>query len=145
FKVVAVTPAGSNSVFSVTGRQIAGSVVGATISVNQVGAVGDSLYHVVLLPSGDWSVISVASGNTLFTGPGNPATGGFDSPVVSGFTTQVLPAPTDPSMIDQLLGGTGLLGAADSLNMAGGSRADSSGTILLTNYIRPYDINNFNF
>ncbi len=143
--VVAVTPAGSNSVFSVTGRQIGTEVVGATISVSQVGTVSDSLYHVVLLPSGDWSVISVASGDTLFTGPGNPATGGFDSPVVSGFTTQVLPAPTNPSMIDQLLGGAGLLGATDSLNMAGGAQPDSSGTIVLKNYIVPYDIVNFDF
>jgi len=143
--VVAATPAGSNAVFSVTGKQVAGSVVGATIQVNQVGAVGDSLYHVLLRPTGDWSVISVASGDTLYTGPGNPATGGFDSPVVSGFTTSVLPAPNDPSMIDQLMGGAGLLGAADSLNLAGGAQADSSGTIILKNYIAPYDINNFNF
>lgn len=143
--VVRATPKGSNAVFSVTGQQIGTEVVGATIQVNQVGTVSDSLYHVVLLPSGDWAIISVASGDTLFTGPGNPATGGFDSPVVSGFTATVLPAPTDPSMIDQLLGGAGLLGAADSLNMAGGSQVDSSGTIILTNYIAPYDINNFNF
>jgi hypothetical protein len=143
--VVSATPKGSNSVFTAVGRQIGTEVVGATIQVNQVGTVGDSLYHVVLLPSGNWSVISVASGDTLFTGPGNPATGGFDSPVISGFTTTVFPAPTDPSMIDQLLGGTGLLGAADSLNMAGGSQVDSSGTTLLTNYLLPYDINNFNF
>jgi hypothetical protein len=143
--VVGVTPKGSNAVYSAPARQVAGSVVGATIQVSQVGAVSDSLYHVVLLPTGDWSILSVASGDTLYTGPGNPATGGFDSPVVRGFIASVLPAPTDPSMIDQLEGGAGLLGAADSLNMAGGAQADSSGTILLKNYIAPYDIANFNF
>jgi hypothetical protein len=143
--VVTVTPRGSNAVYTVAGRQVAGSVVGATIQVSQVGAVGDSLYHVVLLPSGMWAIINRTSGDTLFTGAGNPDTGGFDSPVVNGFIVSILPAPTNPSMIDQLMGGSGLLGAADSLDMSGGAQVDSSGTILLKNYIVPYDISNFNF
>jgi len=37
------------------------------------------------------------------------------------------------------------MGATDSLNLSGGSQPDSSGTLLLTNYIAPYTINNFNF
>jgi len=143
--VVTATPRGSNAVYTVTGRQIGTEVVGATLQVSQVGAVSDSLYHVVLLPSGNWAIISVASGDTLFTGPGNPSTGGFDSPVVRGFIATVNPPPTNPAMIDQLEGGTGLLGAADSLNMAGGAQVDSSGTIILKNYVVPYDILNFNF
>jgi hypothetical protein len=148
--VVTATPRGSNAVYTVPGRQVGGSVVGASLQVNQVGAVSDSLYHVVLLPSGDWSVISVASGDTLFTGPGNPSTGGFDSPVVRGFIAAVTPAANDPSLIHQLLNGSGLLGATDSLDLSNGG-VDSTGTILFYNYINPfdlgspYDINNFNF
>src|SRR5205085_1840336 len=49
------------------------------------------------------------------------------------------------SMIDQLIGGAGLLGATDSLNLANGATPDSSRTILLKNYIVPFDIANFNF
>ena len=144
--VVPATPKGSNAVFTAPARQIGKEVVGATIQVNQVNtaAIGDSLYHVVLLPSGNWAVINVTSGDTLFTGPGTPS-GGFISPVIGGFTIVVNPPPTDPSMIDQLMGGAGLLGVTDSLNMAGGAQPDSSGRILLKNYIVPYDIANFNF
>jgi len=143
--VVAATPKGSNAVFSATTNQVAGDGVGATVQVNQVGAVSDSLYQLVLLPSGDWSILSVASGDTLFTGPSNPS-GGFDSPVVQGFTVSASLSPDDPTRIYQLLGGGGaLMGATDSLNLSGGSQPDSSGTLLLTNYVVPYDINNFNF
>lgn len=149
--VVSATPKGSNAVFSVTGQQIAGDVVGASISVAQIqnAAIGDSLYHIVFLPGGtSWAVINVTSGDTLTIQPGDDT--GFTSPIIDGFIATVTKAPNDPSLIHQLLGGTGLLGAADSLNFSGGGRADSSGTIQLSNYITqdfgdPWDINNFNF
>ena len=144
--VVAATPKGSNAVFSITGRQIAGDVVGASIQVAQINnaAIGDTLFHVVFLPSGtDWAVINAVTGDTLTTQPGDDT--GFTSPLVGGFIASVTKAPNDPSLIHQLRGGTGsLLGATDSLNLSSGG-VDSSGTILFTNYILPYDINNFNF
>jgi len=145
--VVAATPKGSNAVYLAPARQISGSVVGSTIQVNQVGAVGDSLYHVVYL-GGDpalWSLINVTTGDTIFTGQANPSTGGLDTPIINGFTISILPPQTDPAMIDQLMKGTGLLGATDSLNFAGGNQVDSTKSFILTNYIQPYDINNFNF
>jgi len=145
--VVPVTPRGSNAVFAVNGQQVAGDVVGASISVAQVqsSAIGDTLYHVALLPNAtDWAVINMTTGDTLAVGPSD-ANGGFTSPVIDGFIATVTPAPNDPSLIHQLLGGPGsLLAATDSLNLSGGG-VDSSGTILFKNYISPYDINNFNF
>ena len=144
--VVPATPKGSNSVFGVTGKQVAGDVVGATISVAQVqsSAIGDSLYHVVFLPGATaWAVINVTTGDTLAITPGDDT--GFTSPVVDGFIATVTPAPNNPSLIHQLLSGSGLTGAADSLNMSSGDVSDSSGTVLLSNYVSPYDINNFNF
>jgi len=144
--VVPATPKGSNSVFGVTGKQVAGDVVGATISVAQVqsSAIGDSLYHVVFLPGATaWAVINVTTGDTLAITPGDDT--GFTSPVVDGFIATVTPAPNNPSLIHQLLSGSGLTGAADSLHMSSGDVSDSSGTVLLSNYVSPYDINNFNF
>ncbi len=150
--VAPVTPKGSNAVFGVTGQQVAGDFVGATISAAQVNtsAIGDTTYHVVLLPSGtDWAVINVATGDTLNVGP-STSNGGFTSPVLDGFIATVTPSPNDPSLIHQLEGGSGLTGAADSLNFSGGGGPDSSGTLYLSNYITvdigdPWDINNFNF
>ena len=143
--VVAATPKGSNSVFTVAGKQTAGDVVGASISVAQVqnSAIGDTLYHVVFLPgAASWAVINVTTGDTLLVAPGDDT--GFTSPVIDGFIATVTPAPNDPSLIHQLLDGTGLLGATDSLNLSSGG-VDSTGTIKFTNYVKPYDINNFNF
>ncbi len=148
--VVTTVPKGSNSVFGVTGTQIDGDVVGATLQVAQVNsaAIGDSLYHIVFLPGGtSWAVINVTSGDTLLIQPGDDT--GFVSPVIDGFIATVTPAPNDPSLIHQLMGGTGLLGASDSLNLSNGG-LDSTGTILFSNYITvdlgdPWDINNFNF
>ncbi|HYR51977.1 MAG TPA: hypothetical protein VET83_05115 [Candidatus Dormibacteraeota bacterium] len=144
--VAPATPKGSNNVFSVNGKQISGDFVGSTISVAQVNnaAIGDSLYRVVFLPSGtSWAVINVTTGDTLQVAPGDDT--GFTSSILDGFIATVAPAPNDPSLIHQLLGGTGgLLAASDSLNLTGGG-VDSTGTIRFTNYISPYDINNFNF
>src|SRR5439155_43751 len=86
---------------------------------------------------------NVTTGDTLAITPGDDT--GFTSPVVDGFIATVTPAPNNPSLIHQLLRGSGLLGAADSLNMSSGDVSDSSGTVLLSNYVSPYDINNFNF
>jgi hypothetical protein len=152
--VVPATPKGSNNVFTVTGQQIAppGEAPGHTVTVAQIqnSVIGDTLYHVALLPSGtDWALINTVTGDTLNIAPAGPD-GGYTSPIIDGFIATVTPTPNDPSMIHQLLGGTGFLGAADSIDVSQGG-IDSTGTIMFYNYINPfdletpYDINNFNF
>ena len=150
--VVGATPKGSNAVFGVTGQQVAGDFVGGTISAAQVNttAIGDTLYHAVFLPGGtDWAVINQTTGDTLGVVPISPD-GGFTSPVIDGFIATVVRSPNAPSLVHQLEGGTGLAGAADSLNFSDGGGPDSSGTLFFSNYITvdlgdPWDINNWNF
>jgi hypothetical protein len=149
--VVRATPRGSNAVFGVTGQQVAGDFVGGTISAAQVNTavIGDTLYNVTRLPSGDWAVINTVTGDTLTVGPSSPD-GGFTSPVIDGFIATVTRSPNAPSLIHQLMGGPGLTGATDSLNFSAGGGPDSSGTVYFSNYITvdigdPWDINNFNF
>jgi hypothetical protein len=146
--VVTATPKGSNSVYTVTANQISGDHVGASVVVEQLkgSVIGDSLYHITFAPDQSWTLTNITSGQQLLTGQTSVA-GGFDSPIVTGFMPRVL-SPTDPASIAELRGGPGLLGSTDSLDMccgATGSHPDSSGTLLLENYVDPTDITWFNF
>jgi hypothetical protein len=142
--VVQVEPRGSNAVFSIQANQIAGDPVGNRVVVEQLQgtAITDSTYQVVFAPDQSWSLINVTSGDTLLTNQ-TSVSGGFDSPIINGFMTRVI-GTTDPSSAFQLVGGSGLLGAADSIDLFPGD-PDSSGTYILTNFVDPSDITWWNF
>jgi hypothetical protein len=142
--VITVAPRGSNAVFSIEANQVAGDRVGNRVIVEQLEGttIADSTYRVVFAPDQSWSLINVTSGDTLLTGQ-TSVSGGFDSPIINGFMTRVVQA-TDPASAYQLVGGTGLLGAADSINMFPGN-PDSSGTFILTNFVDSNDITWWNF
>jgi len=144
--VVNATPKGSNSVYTVTAQQISGDHVGASVVVEQLqgSVIGDSLYHVTFAPDQSWTLTNVTAGHPVLTGQ-TSVSGGFDSPIVNGFMTRVL-APTDPASIFQIEGGSGLLGATDSINLfLPTDHPDSSGVWFLSNLVDDTDITWYNF
>jgi hypothetical protein len=144
--VVTGIPKGSNSVYTVNAKQISGDHVGASVVVEQLqgSVIGDSLYHVTFAPDQSWTLTNTTSGRQLLTGQ-TSVSGGFDSPIVTGFMPRVL-APPDPSMIFQIEGGSGLLGATDSINLFLPTDApDSSKTWFLSNLVDDTDITWYNF
>ncbi len=145
FRVQTGTPRGSSAVFSINAEQIAGDPVGTTVVAEQLiqNAIGDSLYQVSFAPDDSWMLVNVTSGDTLLANQTNTS-GAYDYPIVNGIMTRVVPA-TQPASIYQLLGGTGLQGATDSLNLAGAEQTDSTGTWVLSNKVDNSDITWFNF
>jgi len=144
--VVPATPKGSNSVYTVTAQQISGDHVGTSVVVEQLqgSVIGDSLYHVTFAPDQSWTLTNVTAGHPVLTGQ-TSVSGGFDSPIVNGFMTRVL-APTDPASIFQIEGGSGLLGATDSINLfLPTDHPDSSGVWFLSNLVDDTDITWYNF
>jgi hypothetical protein len=144
--VVTGTPRGSNSVYTITAQQISGDRVGASVLVEQLqgSVIGDSLYRINFAADQSWSLTNVTSGQVLLTGQ-TSTSGGFDSPIVSGFMPRVLQA-TDPTLIFQIEGGAGLLGATDSINLfLPTNQADSSGVWHLSNLVDDTDITWYNF
>jgi len=140
--VIRVVPHGSNALYTVNAQQVAGDVVGNQVTVQQFSpTIADSLYRLVIEPGGTFSIFNVTSGDTITTGQSDVLINGF---------TPVITLTTDPSMIYQHLGGSGLMGATDSLNMlASPAAVDSSGRYVFSNYIYypdgPVDPTAFNF
>jgi hypothetical protein len=140
--VVHAVPKGSNALFEVNADQIAGSVVGNQVVVQQVSpTVADSTYRLIVGPGGTFSIFNVTSGDTILSN--------VTSAIVNGFTPTFI-TTTDPAMIYQLEGGTGLTGATDSTDfLASPTQVDSSGTYILSNYLYypdgPVDPTAFNF
>jgi hypothetical protein len=142
-KVIHVVPKGSNALYTVNARQIAGDVVGNRVTIQQFSpTIADSLYRLIIEPGATtFSIFNVTSGDTI--------TRGQSDVLINGFTP-VIGLTTDPSLIYQHKGGSGLLGATDSLNMlASPAVVDSSGQYILSNYLYyptgPVDPTAFNF
>jgi len=141
--VIRAVPKGSNAVYVLGATQIDGNVVGNQVQINQLTpSIGDSTYQIVIGPTDDvYSVYNVTSGDTIATNQSGQ--------IVNGWTP-TLTQTTNPSLIFQLEGGTGLLGATDSTNMmTSGAVVDSSGTYVLSNYLwypdGPVDMTLFDF
>lgn len=138
-------PKGSNAVYVVNATQIEGNVVGNQVQINQLAPLlPDTLYQIVVGPTADlYSIVNMVTGDTIATNQSGQ--------VVNSFTPTFITAnTTNPSMIFQLEGGTGLLGATDSINVfAGPAVPDSSGTYVFTNYVYypegPVDPTQFDF
>ncbi|HEX7079191.1 MAG TPA: hypothetical protein VF363_12280, partial [Candidatus Eisenbacteria bacterium] len=138
-------PKGSNSLFTVNATQIAGDHVGNQVVVEQLqgSVITDSTYQVTFAPDQSWNLLNVTSGQTLLTGQ-TGVSGGFDSPIINGFMPRVIQT-TEPASAYQLVGGTGLLGATDSISFFPPGANDSSGTYTLDNFVDPNDITWWNF
>jgi hypothetical protein len=140
--VVHAVPKGSNAVFEIGAQQTAGSFVGNQVLIQQISpTIADSTYNLIVGPGGTFSIVNTLTGDTIVVDQ--------TSAIVNGFTPTFV-AATDPSMIYQLEGGTGLTGAADSISfLASPTQVDSSGTYILSNYLHypdgPVDPNNFYF
>jgi hypothetical protein len=143
--VVATSPRGSNSVFTVNASQIAGGAVGNEAVVEQLegSSIADSTYQITFNPDESWDLVNVQSGATLLSNQ-TSVSGGFDSPIVNGFMPRVIQT-TDPATMYQITGGVGLLGVADSISFFPPGNADSSGTYTIDNYVDPADITWWNF
>ena len=137
-EVVHAIPRGSNALFEIEATQVAGDRVGNRVVVQQLTpSIADSTYRLVIKPGGAYSIYNVTSGDTIVSNT-------TSSVIVNGFTTQII-TTTDPASVYQLEGGSGWLGATDSLNLVAND-VDSSGTYTFTNYLfPPVDITLWNF
>ncbi len=137
-KTVTAIPRGSSGILTIQGTQTSGELLGARVVVEQLnqGLLADSTYDVRFAPDQTWSVIGMATGDTVVTGQAN-LSGDYDYPVVRGFMPRVIGLPHPVQIFQQTSSGR----AFDLTN----DQPDSSGIYHIENYVDDTDITWFNF